>query len=104
MGRNICEASEEKQEEMMSMTRRSPVRMRPAVDAAPRIDVVQSDKEALTGGGFTALLEILPRILDPILSRLCWRMKEILECTLIQGDRKGSPLLYTGLPSCSIRI
>src|SRR5260221_1141992 len=57
MGRNICEASEEKQEEMMSMTRRSPARMRPAVDAAPRLDVVQSDKEALTGGGFTALLE-----------------------------------------------
>ncbi len=27
--------------------------------------------------------------------RLCWRMKEILECALIQGDRKGSPLLYT---------
>jgi phosphatidylglycerol---prolipoprotein diacylglyceryl transferase len=39
------------------MTRRSPTRMRPAADAAPRIDVVQSDKEALTGGGFTALLE-----------------------------------------------
>ena len=39
------------------MTRRSPARMRPAVDAAPRIDVVQSDKEALRGGGFTALLE-----------------------------------------------
>src|SRR5438132_5013246 len=42
---------------MMSMTRRSPAYMRPAVDAAPRIDVVQSDKEALTGGGFTALWE-----------------------------------------------
>ncbi|HEX6555340.1 MAG TPA: prolipoprotein diacylglyceryl transferase family protein [Ktedonobacteraceae bacterium] len=39
------------------MTRRSPARMRPAGDAAPRIDVVQSDKEALTGGGFPALLE-----------------------------------------------
>jgi phosphatidylglycerol---prolipoprotein diacylglyceryl transferase len=39
------------------MTRRSPARMRPVVDAAPRINVVQSDKEALTGGGFTALLE-----------------------------------------------
>ena len=39
------------------MTRRSPAPMRPAVDAAPRIDVVQSDKEALTGGGFTALWE-----------------------------------------------
>src|SRR5438552_13938852 len=42
---------------MMSMTRRSPAHMHPAVDAAPRIDVVQSDKEALTGGGFTALWE-----------------------------------------------
>src|SRR6266446_8655921 len=31
----------------------------------------------------------------PALTRLCWRMKEILECALIQGDRKGSPLLYT---------
>src|SRR2546426_2896501 len=57
MGRNIREASEEKQEEMMSMTHRSPARMRPVVDAAPRINVVQSEKEALTGGGFTALLE-----------------------------------------------
>src|SRR2546427_8080607 len=42
---------------MMSMTRRSPARMHPAVDAAPRIDVVQSDTPAYTGGGFTALLE-----------------------------------------------
>src|SRR5579859_5842200 len=57
MGRNIREASEEKQEEMMSMTHRSPARMRPVVDAAQRINVVQSDKEALTGSGFTALLE-----------------------------------------------
>jgi phosphatidylglycerol---prolipoprotein diacylglyceryl transferase len=39
------------------MTRRSPTHMRPAVDAAPRIDVVQSDKEALTGGGYTTLWE-----------------------------------------------
>ena len=39
------------------MTRRSPARMRPPVDAAPRIDVVQSDKEARTSGGFTALPE-----------------------------------------------
>jgi phosphatidylglycerol:prolipoprotein diacylglycerol transferase len=39
------------------MTHRFPAYMRPAVDAAPRIDVVQSDKEALTGGGVTALLE-----------------------------------------------
>src|SRR5260370_23662112 len=57
MGRNIREAGEEKQEEMMSMTRRTPAHMHPAVDAAPRIDVVQSDKEALTGGRFTALWE-----------------------------------------------
>src|SRR2546427_13267109 len=42
---------------MMSMTRRSPARRRPAGDAAPRIEVVQSDKEARTSGGFTALLE-----------------------------------------------
>jgi phosphatidylglycerol:prolipoprotein diacylglycerol transferase len=39
------------------MTRRSPTHMRPAVDAAPRIDVVQPDTPALTGGGFTALWE-----------------------------------------------
>src|SRR5260370_9415195 len=57
MGRNIREAGEEKQEEMMSMTRRTPAHMHPAVDAAPRIDVVQSDKEARTLGGFTALWE-----------------------------------------------
>src|SRR5258708_37212202 len=57
MGRNIREAGEVKQEEMMSMTRRTPAHMHPAVDAAPCIDVVQSDKEALTGGGFTALWE-----------------------------------------------
>src|SRR5712692_3962922 len=57
MGRNIREAGEEKQEEMMSMARRTPAHMHPAVDAVPRIDVVQSDKEALTGGGFTALWE-----------------------------------------------
>src|SRR5258708_32029084 len=57
MGRNIPEASEEKQEEMMRMTRRSPAHMRPVVDAAPRSNVVQPDKEARPGGGFTALLE-----------------------------------------------
>jgi phosphatidylglycerol:prolipoprotein diacylglycerol transferase len=39
------------------MTHRFPAHIRPAVDAAPRIDVVQSDKEARTSGGFTALLE-----------------------------------------------
>ena len=39
------------------MIRRFPARMRPAGDAAPRLDVVQSDKEARTSGGFTALLE-----------------------------------------------
>src|SRR5258708_17207184 len=57
MGRSIREAGEEKQEDMMSMTRRTTAHMHPAVDAAPRIDVVQSDKEALTGGRFTALWE-----------------------------------------------
>jgi phosphatidylglycerol---prolipoprotein diacylglyceryl transferase len=39
------------------MTRSSPIHMRPVVDAAPRIDVVQSEEEALMGGGFTALWE-----------------------------------------------
>ena len=39
------------------MTHRSPAHMRQAVDAAPRIDVVQSDTPVLTGGGFTALWE-----------------------------------------------
>jgi phosphatidylglycerol---prolipoprotein diacylglyceryl transferase len=39
------------------MTHRSPAHMRPAVDAARRIDVVQSDTPVLTGGGFTALWE-----------------------------------------------
>ncbi len=39
------------------MTRRSPTHLRPAVDAAPRIDVVQPDTPALTGGGFTTLWE-----------------------------------------------
>src|SRR5438105_234745 len=42
---------------MMSRTRRSPARRHPAVDAAPRSDVVQSDTTARTSGGFTALLE-----------------------------------------------
>jgi phosphatidylglycerol:prolipoprotein diacylglycerol transferase len=44
-------------EEMMSMTRRPATRLRPTVDAGPSIDVVQSDKEALTNSGFTSLLE-----------------------------------------------
>src|SRR2546430_15632512 len=42
---------------MMSMTRRSAARRRSAGDAAPRMDVVQSDTPARTLGGFTALLE-----------------------------------------------
>jgi phosphatidylglycerol---prolipoprotein diacylglyceryl transferase len=41
----------------MNMTRRSPTYMRPAVDAAPRIDLIQPDTAALTGGGFTTLWE-----------------------------------------------
>src|SRR2546421_13031441 len=42
---------------MMSKTSRSVARRPPAGDAAPRMDVAQPDKEPLTGGGFTALLE-----------------------------------------------
>ncbi len=42
---------------MTRRTRRAPARTRPAVDAAPRIDVVQSDTPTGTLGGFTALLE-----------------------------------------------
>jgi len=42
---------------MMSMARRTPVRTRPGVDAAPHIDVVQPDTPALTTGRFKALLE-----------------------------------------------
>src|SRR5690348_4363963 len=41
----------------MSMTRRSAARTRPAGDAAPRVEIVQSDKEARMSGEFTALLE-----------------------------------------------
>src|SRR6266700_4376814 len=54
---------------MMNMTRRSPAHMHPAVDAAPRIDVVQSDTPALPGGGFTALLESATQ---PILAVTYW--------------------------------
>src|SRR6266699_5274139 len=42
---------------MISMTRRAPARRRPAVNAAPRSDVVQSNTPAQTSGGLTALLE-----------------------------------------------
>src|SRR5579884_3892829 len=42
---------------MISMARRSAARRRPAIHAAPRIDVVQSNKEAPTGDGLAALLE-----------------------------------------------
>src|SRR5438105_740097 len=44
---------------MISMTRRrrASARIRPTGDAVPRIDVVQSDTEARTSGGFTALLK-----------------------------------------------
>src|SRR5713226_1385382 len=54
---------------MMSMTRRAPARRRPAVNAAPRSDVVQSNKEARTSGGFTALLE---RATQEILAVTYW--------------------------------
>jgi hypothetical protein len=39
------------------MTRRSAARTRPAGDAVPRIEVVQSDKEARTSAAFTARLQ-----------------------------------------------
>src|SRR5260370_6852263 len=42
---------------MISMARRAPARMRPAGDTALRRDVVQPDKGALAGGGFTARLQ-----------------------------------------------
>src|SRR5436190_2117427 len=42
---------------MRSMVRRSPAHMRPAVGTAMRIDVVKSDKEALTSGEYTTLWE-----------------------------------------------
>ena len=51
------------------MTRRAPARMHPAVDAAPRIDVVQSDTPAHMGGGFTASLE---RVAQEILAVTYW--------------------------------
>ncbi|TMD99616.1 MAG: diacylglyceryl transferase [Chloroflexi bacterium] len=54
---------------MMSMTRRSAPRMRPAVDVGPRIDAVQSDTPAGTLGGFTALLESATQ---PILAVTYW--------------------------------
>jgi phosphatidylglycerol---prolipoprotein diacylglyceryl transferase len=39
------------------MAHKAPARRRPAVDAEPSIDVLQSDKEVQTSGAFTALLE-----------------------------------------------
>ncbi len=65
----IALAGEEKQEEMRSMTRRPPARRRPAVDAAPRSDVVQSNTSARTSGGFTTLLESATQ---PILAVSYW--------------------------------
>ncbi len=41
----------------MSMARSAPARRRPALDKAPRSDVVQSGSPVPTGGGFTALWE-----------------------------------------------
>jgi len=54
---------------MMNMARKSAARRRPAVNAAPRSDVVQSNKEARTSGGFTALLE---RATQEILAVTYW--------------------------------
>ncbi len=65
----IALAGEEKQEEMRSMTRRPPACRRPAVDAAPRSDVVKSNTSARTSGGFTTLLESATQ---PILAVSYW--------------------------------
>src|SRR6266702_326502 len=54
---------------MMSMTRRSPAHMHPALDVGPRIDFVQSDTGAGTLGGFTALWESATQ---PILAVTYW--------------------------------
>src|SRR5579859_3004214 len=54
---------------MICMTRRSPTRRRPAVDAAPRSDVAQSNTPARTSGGFTTLLESATQ---PILAVTYW--------------------------------
>src|SRR5205823_3785479 len=54
---------------MMSMTRRSPTHMHPAVDARLRIDVVQSNTPAPPRGGFTVLLESATQ---PILAVTYW--------------------------------
>src|SRR5260370_1207551 len=71
---NRREATKEKQEEMISMALRPAARKRPAVNAAPRSAVVQSDKEVGTGGGFTTRLssvaqEILAGTCRPLFAR-----------------------------------
>src|SRR5260370_27101224 len=97
MGRNIREAGEEKQEEMMSMTRRTPAHMHPAVDAAPRIDVVQSDKEARTLGGFTALWESAAQ---QILAVAYWFYPAPhMGAYPVTGRVSGGPLAVKGPPS-----
>src|SRR5438128_2515420 len=68
-GETYALAGEEKHEEILSMTRKSAVRKRPAVHAAPRIDVVLPDTPTLTSGGFTALLESATQ---PILAVTYW--------------------------------
>src|SRR5262245_19343492 len=55
--RNRREAWEAKQEELTSMAHRSRAHIHPAIEKASRIVVVQSNIQARTSGGFTALLE-----------------------------------------------
>src|SRR5258708_14357814 len=54
---------------MLNMARKSAARRRPAVNAAPRSDVIQSNKEARTSGGWTRLLE---RATQEILAVTYW--------------------------------
>src|SRR5260370_40416478 len=54
---------------MLNMARKSAARRRPAVNAAQRSDVAQSNKEARTSGGWTRLLE---RVTQEILAVPYW--------------------------------
>jgi len=60
------------------MTRKSAARMRPAVHAAPRSAVVQSNKEARTSGGLAALLESATQHFLPLPRSIFRRMESRL--------------------------
>ena len=68
-GETDAKSGEEKQEEMMSMTRRSMAHTHSTVDTVQNIDVVQSDTTAGTPGGFSAFLESATQ---PILAVTYW--------------------------------